>query len=119
MPDAARTPVPRHALFAAARNRHRFRRKHDQEVLTNEYRARDESATKSARLVVVALLAMGAAALGHERCSRTTTENIHRVGPISATAERTHNLSIPPLGGGANWRFRHCRTRSEAQSAAA
>lgn len=47
----------------------------------------------------VALIVMGAAVLGYDHYSYTTTENILQIGPIKATAERTHTVSIPPLVG--------------------
>ncbi|MCC4117181.1 hypothetical protein LLG90_17650 [Aromatoleum toluclasticum] len=47
----------------------------------------------------VALIVMGAAVLGYDHYSYTTTENILQIGPITATAERTHTVSIPPLVG--------------------
>ncbi|AKU12159.1 hypothetical protein AzCIB_2264 [Azoarcus sp. CIB] len=42
---------------------------------------------------------MGAAVLGYDHYSYTTTENILQIGPITATAERTHTVAIPPLVG--------------------
>lgn len=47
----------------------------------------------------VALIVMGVAVLGYDHYTYTTTEDILRIGPISATAERTHTVSIPPIVG--------------------
>jgi hypothetical protein len=62
---------------------------------------------KTSLILGVALIVMGAAVLGYEHYSYTTTENILQIGPITATAERTHTVSLPPIigwlliGGGA------------------
>ena len=62
---------------------------------------------KSALILGVALIVIGAAVLGYDHYSYTTTENVLQIGPITATAERTHTVSLPPiigwllLGGGA------------------
>lgn len=54
---------------------------------------------KAMLITGVALIVMGAAVLGYDHYSYTTTENILQIGPITATAERTHTVSIPPLVG--------------------
>lgn len=54
---------------------------------------------KALLITGVALIVMGAAVLGYDHYSYTTTENILQIGPIKATAERTHTVSIPPLVG--------------------
>lgn len=54
---------------------------------------------KAILITGVALIVMGAAVLGYDHYSYTTTENILQIGPITATAERTHTVSIPPLVG--------------------
>ncbi len=62
---------------------------------------------KTTLIAGLALIVMGAAVLGYEHYSYTTTESILQVGPITATAERTHTVSLPPIlgwllvGGGA------------------
>ena len=62
---------------------------------------------KTTLLTGLALIVIGAAVLGYDHYSYTTTENILQVGPITATAERTHTVSLPPIlgwllvGGGA------------------
>lgn len=54
---------------------------------------------KAMLITGVALIVMGAAVLGYDHYTYTTTENILQIGPITATAERTHTVSIPPLVG--------------------
>lgn len=62
---------------------------------------------KATLITGIALIVLGVAVLGYDHYSYTTTENILQIGPITATAERTHAFSIPPivgwllLGGGA------------------
>jgi hypothetical protein len=62
---------------------------------------------KTILILGVALIVMGAAVLGYDHYSYTTQENILQIGPITATAERTHTVTLPPLigwlliGGGA------------------
>ena len=62
---------------------------------------------KSSVILGVVLIVMGGAVLGYDHYSYTTTEKILQVGPITATAERTHTVSLPPIigwlliGGGA------------------
>lgn len=62
---------------------------------------------KPTLIVGIALIVMGAAVLGYDHFSYTTTEKILQVGPITATAQREHTLSFPPIigwilvGGGA------------------
>jgi hypothetical protein len=54
---------------------------------------------KTTLILGVALIVMGAAVLGYDHYSYTTRENILQVGPITATAERTHTGSMPPIIG--------------------
>jgi len=62
---------------------------------------------KAILIVGVVLIVMGAAVLGYDHYSYTTTEKVLQVGPITATAEKTHTVSLPPIlgwlliGGGA------------------
>jgi hypothetical protein len=62
---------------------------------------------KTILILGVALIVIGAAVLGYDHYSYTTQENILQIGPITATAERTHTVTLPPLigwlliGGGA------------------
>jgi hypothetical protein len=54
---------------------------------------------KTILILGVALIVIGAAVLGYDHYSYTTTENILQIGPITATAERTHTVSLPPIIG--------------------
>jgi hypothetical protein len=54
---------------------------------------------KSTVILGIALIVIGAAVLGYDHYSYTTTENILQVGPITATAEKTHTVSFPPILG--------------------
>jgi hypothetical protein len=62
---------------------------------------------KAILILGIALIVIGAAVLGYDHYSYTTTENILQIGPLTATAERTHTVSLPPIlgwlliGGGA------------------
>ncbi len=62
---------------------------------------------KSLFITGIALIAIGAAVLGYDHYSYTTREKVLQIGPITATAERTHTVSFPPIlgwllvGGGA------------------
>ncbi len=62
---------------------------------------------KSTLILGIALIVMGAAVLGYDHYSYTTTEQVLQIGPLTATAERTHIVSFPPIlgwlliGGGA------------------
>ncbi len=62
---------------------------------------------KTILILGVALIVMGAAVLSYDHYSYTTKENILQIGPLTATAERTHTVSLPPIigwlliGGGA------------------
>ena len=54
---------------------------------------------KSTLIIGIVLIAIGAAVLGYDHYSYTTKENILQIGPITATAERTHTVSLPPIIG--------------------
>ena len=54
---------------------------------------------KNALLIGIALLAIGAAVLGYDHYSYTTTEEVLKIGPITATAEREHTVSFSPILG--------------------
>jgi len=62
---------------------------------------------KTLLMLGIALIVMGTAVLGYDHYSYTTKENILQIGPLTATAERTHTVSLPPIigwlliGGGA------------------
>jgi hypothetical protein len=47
----------------------------------------------------IAMLVIGAAVLGYSHFSYTTTEEVLKVGPITATADKTHTVSLPPIIG--------------------
>ncbi|MEQ1774158.1 MAG: hypothetical protein ABL891_10300 [Burkholderiales bacterium] len=55
----------------------------------------------------IALIVMGAAVLAFDHYSYTTTDKILQIGPLTATAQQTHTVSLPPIlgwlliGGGA------------------
>lgn len=61
---------------------------------------------KSLNIVAIVLLLAGAGILAYNRFSYTTTEEVLKIGPITANAERSHTVTIPPalgwllLGGG-------------------
>jgi hypothetical protein len=54
---------------------------------------------RSTLIAGIALLVIGAAILGYNHYSYTTTEQVLQVGPITATAEKTHTISFPPILG--------------------
>ena len=62
---------------------------------------------KTVLMLGIVLIVIGAAVLGYDHYSYTTKENILQIGPLTATAERTHTVSLPPIigwlliGGGA------------------
>jgi hypothetical protein len=60
---------------------------------------KDPHIMKTILIVGVALIVMGAAVLGYDHYSYTTKENILQIGPITASAERTHTVSLPPIIG--------------------
>lgn len=54
---------------------------------------------KSSLILGIALIVIGAAVLGYDHYSYTTTEQVLKVGPLTATAEKTHTVSFPPILG--------------------
>ena len=62
---------------------------------------------KATLITGIVLFVMGAATLGFDHYSYTTTDKILQIGPLTATAQRTHTVSLPPIlgwlliGGGA------------------
>lgn len=54
---------------------------------------------KATLMLGVALIVIGAAVLGYDHYSYTTTEKVLQIGPLTATAERTHTVSLPPIFG--------------------
>ena len=47
----------------------------------------------------IVLLVLGVAMLGYQQFDYTTTEDVLRIGPISASAEQTHVVVLPPIIG--------------------
>jgi hypothetical protein len=62
---------------------------------------------KATLTIGIALVLFGAAILAYDHYNYTTTDTVLQIGPITATAERTHTVSLPPIlgwlliGGGA------------------
>ncbi|OHC62046.1 MAG: hypothetical protein A2045_04030 [Rhodocyclales bacterium GWA2_65_20] len=54
---------------------------------------------KSNLIIGIVLMVIGAAVLGYDHYSYTTTENVLQIGPIKATAEQTHTVALPPIIG--------------------
>ena len=54
---------------------------------------------KATLVLGIALIVMGIAVLGYDRYSYTTTEKVLQIGPVTATAERSHTVSLPPILG--------------------
>ncbi|MBK9624810.1 MAG: hypothetical protein IPO38_09710 [Rhodocyclaceae bacterium] len=54
---------------------------------------------KSIFVIGIALVVLGGAVLGYAQYSYTTTDQVLKIGPISATAEQTHTVTLPPLLG--------------------
>lgn len=50
-------------------------------------------------LIGIVLIVLGGAVLGYQEYSYTTKEQVLQIGPITATAEQTHTVSLPPLLG--------------------
>jgi hypothetical protein len=80
---------------------------HGYTSLTSGHQSKEQQTMKTTFIFGLALIVIGAAVLGYDHYSYTTTENILQIGPITATAERTHTVSLPPIigwllvGGGA------------------
>jgi hypothetical protein len=68
---------------------------------------KEEQIVKATFIIGIALIVFGAAVLGYQQFSYTTTETVLQVGPITATADRSHEVALPPIlgwiliGGGA------------------
>ena len=54
---------------------------------------------KTLFILGIALIVMGGAVLGYDHYNYTTQENFLQIGPITATAERTHTVTMPPILG--------------------
>lgn len=54
---------------------------------------------KTSLILGITLIVIGAAVLGYDHYSYTTTEKILQIGPLTATAEKTHTVPLPPILG--------------------
>lgn len=54
---------------------------------------------KNTLILGIALILLGAAILAYGHFSYRTNETVLEVGPITATAEKTHTVPIPPILG--------------------
>ena len=54
---------------------------------------------KSFLFAGIALIIAGAAVLGYDHYSYTTKEKVLQIGPVTATADKEHTVSFPPLLG--------------------
>lgn len=54
---------------------------------------------KNFLIIGIVLLASGAALLGYDHYSYITKEQVLQIGPLTATAEKTHTVSFPPVLG--------------------
>ena len=54
---------------------------------------------KTTLIAGIALIVLGAFVLGYGHYSYTTTEEVLKIGSLSATAERTHTIWLSPILG--------------------
>ena len=54
---------------------------------------------KNILVIGIVLIVIGAALLGYDHYNYTTTEDVLKIGPLTATAERTHTVTFPPILG--------------------
>ena len=54
---------------------------------------------KNTLILGLALILIGAAVLAYHQFSYQTRETVLEIGPIKATAEKTHTVPIPPILG--------------------
>lgn len=54
---------------------------------------------KPTLLIGIVLILLGGAVLGYEQYSYTTREQVLQIGSLTATADVTHVVSLPPLLG--------------------
>lgn len=54
---------------------------------------------KNFLIIGIVLIASGAAVLGFDHYSYTTKEQVLQIGPVTATAEKTHTVALPPVLG--------------------
>lgn len=50
-------------------------------------------------IIAIVLIGLGVAALAYQGISYTTTEKAIDLGPIQVTAEKQHNIPLPPILG--------------------
>jgi len=54
---------------------------------------------KNSMIAGIAMIVLGAAVLGYGYFNYTTTEEVLKIGPITAKAEKTHTVTFPPILG--------------------
>ena len=54
---------------------------------------------KTVLIAGIALIVAGAAVLGYDQFTYTTKEQVAKIGPVEATAEKEHTISFPPVLG--------------------
>jgi hypothetical protein len=54
---------------------------------------------KNTLLAGIVMVVVGAALLGYGYFNYTTTEEVLKIGPITATAEKQHTVTFPPILG--------------------
>ena len=54
---------------------------------------------KNTVLAGIVMVVLGAALLGYGYFNYTTTEEVLKIGPITATAEKQHTVTFPPILG--------------------
>ena len=54
---------------------------------------------KNTLILGITLILIGAAVLAYHQFSYRTRETVLEIGPIKATAERTHTVPMPPILG--------------------
>jgi hypothetical protein len=84
----------RAGLCAIERRRRRGRR-----ISVRDNATRSPCTMKNTFFVAIAMVVIGAAILGYEQYTYTTTEQVLKIGPITATAEKTHTVALPAILG--------------------
>ena len=54
---------------------------------------------KNSLVVGIVLVVLGAAVLGYRQLTYTTTEEVLKIGPITATSEKEHTINFPAVLG--------------------
>jgi hypothetical protein len=65
----------------------------------NARKSRSQQFMKAGLIAGITLIIIGMVVLGYDHYSYTTTENILKLGPVTATAEQPHTISFPPILG--------------------